>query len=93
MPYYETTLLSSWTPKFLPTNLTYPPPPRIPAQILNSMKVNENVAYATLPKELQGKRNMVSTDVKKDTGRFRSVRPRSGQVGTQIFLFYELEKY
>ena len=57
------------------------------------MKVNENVAYATLPKELQGKRNMVSTDVKKDTGRFRSVRPRSGQVRTQIFLFYELEKY
>ncbi|EJD06087.1 uncharacterized protein FOMMEDRAFT_78690 [Fomitiporia mediterranea MF3/22] len=79
MPYYDSMLLSSWTPKFLPPNLSYPPPPKIPTQILSSMRMNDFVGYATLPKELQGRRNVVSTDTKKDKGRFRSVRPRSDQ--------------
>ena len=80
MPYYDTKLLSSWTPKFLPQNLSYPPPPKIPTQVLNSMKVSEFVAYAALPKELQGKRNVVVADAKKGTARFRSLRPRSQEV-------------
>ncbi|KAH8117576.1 ubiquitin carboxyl-terminal hydrolase-domain-containing protein [Phellopilus nigrolimitatus] len=79
MPYYDTLLLSSWTPKFLPANLSYPPPAKIPSQIENTMKVNEFVAYATMPKELQGRRNVVHTGPKKDMARFRSGRPRIEQ--------------
>ncbi|KAI5119085.1 hypothetical protein M0805_004858 [Coniferiporia weirii] len=80
IPYYDTPLLSSWTPKFIPSNLAYPPPPKIPTQIENSIKVNEFVAYATMPKELQGRRNVVLSGLKKDTARFRSGRPRSEQL-------------
>jgi PAB-dependent poly(A)-specific ribonuclease subunit 2 len=37
------------------------------------MKLHDGVGYATLPKELRGKRNMVVKDVaKRDGGRFRS---------------------
>ena len=36
------------------------------------MKLNDNIAYAAVPKELRGRRNMVA-DVKKGSGaRFRS---------------------
>ena len=89
MPYYDSLLLSSWSSKLLPPNPTYPPPPKIPTQILNSMKVTEFVGYATMPKELQGKRNVVSTDLKKDMGRFRSARPRSGEVSLWISTFLQ----
>ncbi|KAK7014126.1 poly(A)-specific ribonuclease, partial [Paramarasmius palmivorus] len=39
---------------------TFPPPQKIPLQVLNTMKMNDNIAYAPLPKELKGKRNMWS---------------------------------
>ena len=73
MPYYNTLLLSSWTKAFIPNRPKYfPPPDVIPPQILNTMKLNDNIAYAAVPKELRGRRNMVA-DVKKDSGaRFRS---------------------
>lgn len=73
MPHYNTLLLSSWTKAFTPNRPKYFPPPEvIPPQILNSMKLNDNIAYAAVPKELRGRRNMV-IDVKKDRGaRFRS---------------------
>ena len=73
MPFYNTLLLSSWTKAFIPSRPKYFPPPEvIPPQILNSMKLNDNIAYAAVPKELRGRRNMVA-DVKKDSGaRFRS---------------------
>lgn len=80
MPYYDSKLLSSWTPKFLPSNVSYPPPAKIPSQVLNSMKMTEFVGYAAMPKELQGKRNVVASDSKKGTARFRSLRPRSQDV-------------
>ncbi|KAL5528994.1 hypothetical protein ACEPAG_4968 [Sanghuangporus baumii] len=92
MPYYDSLLLSSWTSKFLPANPSYPPPPKIPTQISNSMKVNEFVGYATLPKELQGRRNVVSTDSKKDTGRFRSARPRSSELEPETPVEESLEE-
>ncbi|KAH9857626.1 ubiquitin carboxyl-terminal hydrolase-domain-containing protein [Lenzites betulinus] len=69
LPYYNTTLLSSWTRDFIPSTLHFPPPPKIPQQILNSIKVNDSIAYATLPKELRGRRNKAS-------GRFRSGKAR-----------------
>ncbi|KAH8102953.1 PAB-dependent poly-A-specific ribonuclease subunit PAN2 [Cristinia sonorae] len=72
MPYYNSHLLSSWSSKFLPRNMLYPPPPKIPQQILNTMKTNDNVAYAALPKELRGRRNVVVLETKKTSGRFRS---------------------
>ena len=77
MPYYKNTLLSAWTPQFLsPTNPPYPPPAKIPPQILSSIKVNDNIAYAALPKELRGRRNRVVVATTKDQGRFRSGKGR-----------------
>lgn len=72
MPYYNDFLLSSWVPDFIPHGLHYPPLAKIPQQILNTMKINDNVAYAALPKELRGRRNVAVTAPKKPEGRFRS---------------------
>ncbi|KAJ6488514.1 ubiquitin carboxyl-terminal hydrolase-domain-containing protein [Mycena vitilis] len=71
LPHYESRLLSSWTPLFISTPLNYPPPAKIPPQILATMKLNDNIAYAALPRELKGRRNMVSGSRNKK-GRFRS---------------------
>lgn len=77
MPYYTTPLLSSWIPQFLSsTNPPYPPPAKIPPQILSMMKINDNVAYAALPKELRGWRNRVVVSSTKDQARFRSGKGR-----------------
>ncbi|KAI0329853.1 hypothetical protein GY45DRAFT_1324455 [Cubamyces sp. BRFM 1775] len=76
MPYYNTLLLSSWTKDFIPRTLYFPPPAKIPQQVLNSIKVNDTIAYATLPKELRGRRNVVPSAPKKAGGRFRSGRFR-----------------
>jgi len=72
MPYYDTLLLSSWTSKLLPREMVSPPPPKIPQQVLSTMKMNDNVAYAALPKELKGRRNVVATERRKGPSRFRS---------------------
>ncbi|OJA15705.1 hypothetical protein AZE42_08691 [Rhizopogon vesiculosus] len=77
MPYYNTLLLSSWTPQFLPrSGILSPPPPKIPPQVLSTMKMNDNIAYAALPKELRGRRNRVPVTATKDQGRFRSGKGR-----------------
>jgi len=81
LPYYDSQLLSSWTPQFISTSLNYPPPAKIPPQILNTMKMNDNVAYAALPRELKGRRNMVVVGPRKNHGRFRSGKSRSNDVG------------
>ncbi|KAJ8093092.1 poly(A)-specific ribonuclease [Marasmius tenuissimus] len=78
LPHYKTQLLSAWTPQFAMSTPTYPPPPKIPLQVLNTMKINDNVAYAPLPKELRGRRNMVSAP-RKSNGRFRSGKSRTGE--------------
>lgn len=75
MPYYDAPLLSAWSPPVIIAPY-YPPPARIPPQVLASMKMNDNIAYAPLPKELRGRRNLVPTGPKKDTARFRSGKPR-----------------
>ncbi|KAJ7168294.1 ubiquitin carboxyl-terminal hydrolase-domain-containing protein [Mycena crocata] len=79
LPYYESRLLSSWTPLFVSTPLNYPPPPKIPPQILATMKLNDNIAYAALPKELKGRRNMVSVGSRNKKGRFRSGKSRANE--------------
>jgi len=77
MPHYTDLLLSSWTPRFLSSsNPPYPPPAKIPPQILSAIKINDNVAYAALPKELRGRRNRVVVNAAKDQGRFRSGKGR-----------------
>lgn len=76
LPFYETPLLSAWTPQLVPSSVVYPPPPKIPPQLLNTMKMKDNVAYAALPRELKGRRNMVAVDSQKYNGRFRSGKSR-----------------
>lgn len=80
MPHYNTLLLSSWTPRFVSHGSHYPPPSKIPPQILSTMKVNENIAYAALPKELRGRRNRVQVTNTKDQGRFRSGKNRRDDI-------------
>ncbi|KAK7449653.1 poly(A)-specific ribonuclease [Stygiomarasmius scandens] len=79
LPHYKTQLLSAWTPQFAMSSVYYPPPQKIPPQILNSIKTNDNVAYATLPKELKGKRNMVIQGPRKGNPRFRSGKSRDSE--------------
>ncbi|GBE82668.1 ubiquitin carboxyl-terminal hydrolase-domain-containing protein [Sparassis latifolia] len=76
VPYYDTHLLSSWTQDFVSTSVHYPPPAKIPQIILNTMKINDNVAYASLPKELRGRRNVVPSGIRRSEGRFRSGKSR-----------------
>lgn len=81
LPHYKTQLLSAWTPHFSSSRtVSYPPPQKIPTQILNTMKMNDNVAYAPLPKELRGRRNVVVTGKRKMGGRFRSGKSGVGEV-------------
>ncbi|KAF5372867.1 hypothetical protein D9758_001617 [Tetrapyrgos nigripes] len=79
LPHYKTPLLSAWTPQFAMSSVYYPPPQKIPAQVLNTMKSNDNVAYAPLPKELKGKRNMVVLGSRKGNPRFRSGKGRGNE--------------
>ncbi|KAF8333955.1 ubiquitin carboxyl-terminal hydrolase-domain-containing protein [Cantharellus anzutake] len=73
MPYYEAELLSSFKPPLLPASMAMPPPPKIPPQVLNAVKVQDFLQYAILPKELRGKRNVVEVNPQKpDEGRFKS---------------------
>ncbi|KAF9567565.1 hypothetical protein CPC08DRAFT_703099 [Agrocybe pediades] len=76
MPYFDTQLLSAWPSTLHSRGFGVSSPPRIPPQILATMKYNENIAYAPLPKELRGRRNVTSTVPRKEIGRFRS-----GKVG------------
>uniref|UniRef100_D8PTC9 PAN2-PAN3 deadenylation complex catalytic subunit PAN2 n=1 Tax=Schizophyllum commune (strain H4-8 / FGSC 9210) TaxID=578458 RepID=D8PTC9_SCHCM len=87
LPYYEEPLLSAWSPR-RSTNF-YPPPMKIPPQILSALKFNDNVGYAPLPKELKGRRNMTLTTARRTNGRFRSGKAR-GQV-PRIYRRVEIE--
>jgi hypothetical protein len=50
---------------------------KIPLSVLSTMKMNDGIAYAPLPRELKGRRNMVTVAAPKDQGRFRSGKQRS----------------
>ncbi|KAF7305131.1 PAN2-PAN3 deadenylation complex catalytic subunit PAN2 [Mycena kentingensis (nom. inval.)] len=79
LPFYESRLLSSWSPTFTSGVFEHPPPEKIPQQILATMKQNDNVLYANAPKELKGRRNMVVATVKSKKGRFRSGKSRGNE--------------
>ncbi|KAF9532295.1 ubiquitin carboxyl-terminal hydrolase-domain-containing protein [Crepidotus variabilis] len=72
MPYFDSQLLSAWPATKQSKVASYTGPQRIPPQILSSMKYNDQVAYATLPKELRGRRNMSVPAPRKGGARFRS---------------------
>ncbi|KZT28674.1 hypothetical protein NEOLEDRAFT_1224080 [Neolentinus lepideus HHB14362 ss-1] len=76
LPYYNNMLLSSWAPQFMTTKPHFPPPAKIPPQVISTMKMSDNVAYAPLPKELKGRRNMVVVGPRRDQARFRSGKLR-----------------
>lgn len=66
MPFYDTPLLSNFSLAEYATASSpiFHPPPKIPTSILSSMRVFSGVGYAVLPKEMQGKRNVVCRNSK-----------------------------
>ena len=50
---------------------------KIPQSVLSAIKTNDGIAYAPLPRELKGRRNMITVATPKDQGRFRSGKQRS----------------
>jgi PAB-dependent poly(A)-specific ribonuclease subunit 2 len=44
------------------------------------MKLNDNIAYAPLPRELKGRRNMVPAGSRNKKGRFRSGKSHGNEV-------------
>ena len=76
LPFYNAPLLSSWTPQLESVKVSTAPM-KIPQSVLSAMKMNDGIAYAPLPRELKGRRNMITVATPKDQGRFRSGKPRS----------------
>lgn len=84
LPHYDSELLSAWSPLFTSGTTEYLPSPKVPLQVTSTMKFNEGIAYAALPKELRGRRNVVSSGRKKTNGRFRSGKTHSIEVCPSI---------
>ncbi|KAG8829897.1 poly(A)-specific ribonuclease [Serendipita sp. 400] len=76
MPYYTDYLLSAYDKTFQTVPEHYPPPIKIPPQVLASLKQVDGVSFAQLPRELQGKRNVIPLAPTKRQGRFRSEKAR-----------------
>ena len=95
MPYYAEPLLSNFLPSdYAPsTSPFFNPPEPVSSAVLSSMKMVEFVGYATMPRELRGKRYTVqarasagkrtpgmSHHSRRDSGpRFRSDKDRKKQ--------------
>lgn len=91
LPYYNDLLLSARPANHLRRPITRldvsSPPQKIPQQILASMRLNDRVAYAALPKELRGKRNVVASS----EDAYLKPRFRSDKGGSQVqssFVFF-----
>jgi hypothetical protein len=76
VPHYNTLLFSSWAPQLESAKVSTAPM-KIPLSVLSTMKMNDGIAYAPLPRELKGRRNMITVAARKDQGRFRSEKKRS----------------
>lgn len=72
MPYYSEPLLSNFAPTdYAPvTSPFFNPPEPVPPNVLTAMKVIDFVGYATLPRDLRGKRYVVNA------------RPGAGKLAT-----------
>jgi hypothetical protein len=75
LPFYNSPLLS-WTPQLESVKVSTAPM-KIPQSVVSAIKMNDGIAYAPLPRELKGRRNMITVATPKDQGRFRSGKPRS----------------
>ncbi|KNZ74766.1 PAB-dependent poly(A)-specific ribonuclease subunit PAN2 [Termitomyces sp. J132] len=92
LPHYDTQLLSAWTPLMKPSIVVYPPPSKIPAQLLNTMKMKDNVAYAALPRELKGRRNVVGVESqRRHNGRFRSGKATKIESSAPVYEYVDEE--
>lgn len=54
------------------------------------MKFNENIAYATLPKELRGRRNVANSEPRKGSARFRSGKSTMDEVCFLVYIWHHL---
>ncbi|KAF5309089.1 hypothetical protein D9611_014987 [Ephemerocybe angulata] len=63
MPYLRSPLFSAWSPP-VSSAPYFPPPARIPHKF-SIDEMNDNIAYAPLPKELRGRRNLVPVGQRK----------------------------
>ncbi|KAK8846644.1 PAB-dependent poly(A)-specific ribonuclease subunit PAN2 [Kwoniella newhampshirensis] len=104
MPYYNEPLLSNFPPNTYatPTSPFYNPPAPIPSSVLSTVKMVDFVGYATNPKELRGKRYVLTARPgagKKTTGgkgvggarrdsepRFRSEKDKKARADEQAEL-------
>ena len=59
-------------------------PMKIPQSVLSAIKMNDGIAYAPLPRELKGRRNMITVAAPKDQGRFRSGKQKNDVGGMDI---------
>lgn len=57
---------------------------KIPQSVVSGIRTNDGIAYAPLPRELKGRRNMITIATPKDQGRFRSGKQRSDVSGVTI---------
>ena len=83
LPYYNTLLLSSRTPQLESTKAATAPM-KIPQSVLSAIKMNDGIAYAALPRELKGRRNVITVAAPKDQGRFRSGKQKSDVGGVGV---------
>jgi hypothetical protein len=84
LPHYNTLLLSSWTPQ-LESMKVSAAPMKIPQSVLSAIKMNDGIAYAPLPRELKGRRNVITVAAPKDQGRFRSGKQKSDVSGVGVW--------
>ena len=87
LPHYNTLLLSSWTPQLESTKVSTAPM-KISQSVLSAMKMNDGIAYAPFPRELKGRRNMITVAAPKDQGRFRSGKQKSDVSGVGVLAMY-----
>lgn len=80
MPYYDDYLLSAYDTDFQRVPEYYPPPAKIPAQVLADLKQVGGLTYAHLPAALRGKRNIAVTNPNKKQTRFRSDKSRNDTI-------------
>jgi len=83
MPYYDDYLLSAYESDFQRVTEYYPPPAKIPAQVLADLKEVGGLSYAHLPAALRGRRNIAVTNPNRKQTRFRSDKSRNDTIVSQ----------
>jgi hypothetical protein len=87
LPHYNTLLLSSWASQLESVKVSTAPM-KIPLSVLSTIKTNDGIAYAPLPRELKGRRNMIAVAAPKDQGRFRSGKQSDASRVTDVTIAF-----